>query len=283
MKLFGRIASLSLLSLTCALTSVSVMADEWLRAIPDFELVDQHGDTHSLEQYQAYDLAVFYVQGVGCPIARISVPSYREVRDAFADQNIAFTMFNANIQDNLPRIAKETAEFGIDFPIIKDEGQHLAFVRQISPEDIRFRFFSAVREFPHGQMARMTQIDYDREMAILAVRTDEPDQPTMGVVRAVTDPDNETAEFAILIRSALKGRGLGGVLMDKIIRYCRERGTRRLVGQVMRENTAMVALARSRGFEVSRGGERDILEFALLLNAAADAIQQSESEKEIDR
>ena len=126
MKLFGRIASLSLLSLTCALTSVSVMADEWLRAIPDFELVDQHGDTHSLEQYQAYDLAVFYVQGVGCPIARISVPSYREVRDAFADQNIAFTMFNANIQDNLPRIAKETAEFGIDFPIIKDEGQHLA-------------------------------------------------------------------------------------------------------------------------------------------------------------
>ncbi len=129
LQLLARLARLSMLAvlgLTCALTSAYVAADDWLRAIPDFELTDQHGETHSLAQYQNYDLAVFYVQGVGCPIARIAVPSYREVRDAFAGQNIAFAMFNSNIQDNLPRIAKESEEFGIDFPILKDEGQKLA-------------------------------------------------------------------------------------------------------------------------------------------------------------
>ena len=73
-----------------------------------------------------YDYVVFYVQGVGCPIARIALPNYRAVRDEFADRNIKFTMFNSNIQDNLPRIAKEAGEFGIEFPIMKDEGQHLA-------------------------------------------------------------------------------------------------------------------------------------------------------------
>ena len=63
---------------------------------------------------------------MGCPIARIALPNYREVRDEYNSKNIAFTMFNSNIQDNLPRIAKEADEFGIDFPIIKDEGQQLA-------------------------------------------------------------------------------------------------------------------------------------------------------------
>ena len=84
---------------------------------------------HSLwprRDYEQYDLAVFYVQGVGCPIARIALPNYREVRDEYVSENIAFTMFNSNIQDNLARIAKEADEFGIDFPIMKDEGQKLA-------------------------------------------------------------------------------------------------------------------------------------------------------------
>jgi len=111
---------------TTAVTATSAMADEWLRSIPDFELTDHLGSTHNLVRYADKDFVVFYVQGVGCPIARIALPNYREVRDEYASSNIDFVMFNANIQDDLRRIAKEADEFGIDFPIIKDEGQHLA-------------------------------------------------------------------------------------------------------------------------------------------------------------
>lgn len=117
-KLFCSVALLA--------SAFNLQADEWLRSIPDFELTDQLGNKQTLEQYKQYDYVAFYVQGVGCPIARIAVPNYREVRDEYSDKNIAFVMFNANIQDNIPRIAKEAEEFGIDFPIIKDEGQKLA-------------------------------------------------------------------------------------------------------------------------------------------------------------
>ena len=114
------------ISFTLVSASFAAAADEWLRSIPEFELTDHLGETHTLKDYEKYDYAVFYVQGVGCPIARIALQNYREVRDEFANKNIAFTMFNSNIQDNLPRIAKEADEFGIDFPIMKDEGQKLA-------------------------------------------------------------------------------------------------------------------------------------------------------------
>lgn len=121
-----KLLSKALVSLTLIFGSAAVLADDWLRSIPDFELTDHQGNVHTLDDYKQYDFAVFYVQGVGCPIARIALPNYREVRDEYADKNIAFTMFNSNIQDNLPRIAKEAEEFGIDFPIMKDEGQALA-------------------------------------------------------------------------------------------------------------------------------------------------------------
>jgi peroxiredoxin len=108
------------------LLSTTAQADDWLRSIPAFELSDQAGVTHTLEQYAERDLVVMYVQGVGCPIARIAVPSYREIRAEFAERNVEFLMFNSNIQDNIPRIAKEVDEFGIDFTVLKDEGQGLA-------------------------------------------------------------------------------------------------------------------------------------------------------------
>ena len=122
MKLLSKV--LAVVALT--VSSISVIADGWLRSIPEFELTDHLGKTHTLDDYTKYDYAVFYVQGVGCPIARIALPNYREVRDEYTDSNIAFTMFNSNIQDNLPRIAREAEGFGIDFPIMKDEEQELA-------------------------------------------------------------------------------------------------------------------------------------------------------------
>ena len=122
MKLPGKI----LISCALVMTFMSAQADEWLRSIPEFELTDQLGATLTLDRYADNEFVVFYVQGVGCPIARIALPNYREVRDEYASRNIEFVMFNSNIQDDPRRIAKEADEFGIDFPIMKDEGQKLA-------------------------------------------------------------------------------------------------------------------------------------------------------------
>lgn len=116
----------SLIFFAALLAPMGALADDWLRSIPEFELTDTQGAIHTLDKYADKDFVVFYVQGVGCPIARIALPNYREVRDEYASRNIEFVMFNSNIQDDLRRISKEADEFGIDFPIMKDEGQVLA-------------------------------------------------------------------------------------------------------------------------------------------------------------
>jgi acetyltransferase len=134
----------------------------------------------------------------------------------------------------------------------EDEPQHRAFVEQLSPQDLRLRFFSAVRELPRSQLARLTQIDYAREMAFVAVRSAASGgAETLGVVRAAADPDNVEAEFGIIVRSDLKGLGLGHRLMSKMIDYLRARGTERLVGYVLRENRDMRELALAHGFAVN--------------------------------
>jgi GNAT superfamily N-acetyltransferase len=109
----------------------------------------------------------------------------------------------------------------------------------LRPEDLRLRFFSIRRELPRSELARLVQVDYSREMALIALgRGAGGAQETLGVVRAVADPDNDEAEFAIIVDSALKGRGLGQLLLAKMIRYLRDRGTQRLVADVLRENRA---------------------------------------------
>lgn len=132
----------------------------------------------------------------------------------------------------------------------EDEPEHHTFLSKLTSDDIRFRFFGLINELPHTQMARYTQIDYDREMAFIASAPKEGGgMETLGVVRIFADPDNQEAEFAIVVRSDLKGQGLGTKLMEKMIAYCRDRGTKAMVGQVLEENTAMLQLARFTGFE----------------------------------
>ncbi|MFP3604976.1 GNAT family N-acetyltransferase [Paraburkholderia sp. SIMBA_053] len=148
----------------------------------------------------------------------------------------------------------------------EDEAAHHDFVEAMTPEDLRLRFFGAVGSFDHSQLARMTQIDYDREMALIAtVQSDEGLARTLGVVRAVADPDNETAEFAVAIRSDQKGRRLGRLLTDRIIRYARARGIHWLVGEALRENTAMIALARASGFTITPTEDPSVVGFRMAL------------------
>jgi acetyltransferase len=145
----------------------------------------------------------------------------------------------------------------------EDEPAHRLFFERLDSDDVYFRFFSLVREMPHSQLARYTQIDYDREMAFIAHEPDAAD--TLGVVRAVSDPDNTEAEFAIIVRSDLKGKGLGRALLEKMIRYCRERGTGELVGQVLSANHAMLSLAGELGFERRFDAEAGVVEVRLRL------------------
>jgi len=147
----------------------------------------------------------------------------------------------------------------------EDEPEHRAFLDHLTPEDIRFRFFGLVREFPHSEIARLTQIDYDREMAFIAsaYKDDGAGRETLGVVRTVTDPDNDTCEFAIIVRSDLKGQGLGYKLLEKMIGYCRARGTKTMTGQVMAENHPMLDMVRNLGFRVHRLDDEPVMETTL--------------------
>ena len=139
----------------------------------------------------------------------------------------------------------------------EDEGQHRRFLEQLAPEDVRMRVFYTRRELPHSELARLTQIDYDREMAFIAEVPGADGPQTLGVARAVSDPDNTEAEFAVIVRSDLKARGLGTLLMATLEDYLRQRGTQRLFGQVLRENAAMLQLARSEGYTVEEARESD--------------------------
>jgi acetyltransferase len=137
----------------------------------------------------------------------------------------------------------------------EDERQHLAFLARMDPEDIRLRVFYSKRSIEHTELARLTQIDYDREMAFVATSTENGHPVTLGAVRGIIDPDNDSAEFGILIRSDQKGQGLGVLLMDKLIRHLRAQGTRRIVGTVLKENKGMLGLAQRVGFTVERHPE----------------------------
>lgn len=147
----------------------------------------------------------------------------------------------------------------------EDEAQHLAFLESLSPDDIRMRVFHSRRTLERSELARMVQIDYTREMAFIATQAD-PDggERTLGVARALVDPDNIEAEFGIILRPDLKGAGLGRVLMDKLIAYLRAAGTERLVAFVLAENHRMRDLAQILGFKESKVPEDRDLRYVVL-------------------
>jgi acetyltransferase len=150
----------------------------------------------------------------------------------------------------------------------EDEPQHRAFIERLSPGDLRLRFFSSRRDLPRSEIARLTQIDYAREMAFIAVQTGDDGVPhTLGVVRALSDPDNIEAEFAIIVRSDQQSRGLGAVLLRKMVDYLKSRGTQRMVAIVRSDNRAMLELADSVGCVVS-AASRDTDELHLVLKLA---------------
>ncbi len=131
----------------------------------------------------------------------------------------------------------------------EDEPLYGPFFARVSQHDLRLRFFAPVKEFGHAFVARFTQIDYARAMAFVAL--DEATGELLGVVRLHANADYDRGEYAVLVRSDLKGRGLGFLLMQLIIEYAKSEGLKLVEGQVLGENIAMLNMCRELGFTIA--------------------------------
>ena len=139
-------------------------------------------------------------------------------------------------------------------------------LNSLDPEDARMRFFGRMRSLPRSQLARFTQIDYDREMALVAIEIGSDGvERSLGEVRTVVDSVNAIADFALVVSSEIKGKGLGRLLLKSIIDYSRSRGTRELRGETLAGNMRMQHLAQSLGFELKTGADMGTVDLRLPL------------------
>lgn len=151
-------------------------------------------------------------------------------------------------------------------PILpSDSGPYQEFLRQLGPEDTQNRFFHAMHQLPQSELARLTQIDYDRQMTIVAVNAQGEGTEILGELRLDTDPDNRQSELGIAVRTDIQCRGLGSKLLAKGIDYCRDRGTAEVIGVVLAGNTRMLGLAKKFGFLLSSPHD-GVADIRLVLN-----------------
>ncbi|MGK7866107.1 bifunctional acetate--CoA ligase family protein/GNAT family N-acetyltransferase [Falsiroseomonas sp. E2-1-a20] len=138
----------------------------------------------------------------------------------------------------------------------EDAEAHAEMFRRLAPEDVRWRFFSQLRELPAVQVARMTQIDYDREMAFVAARRRaDGTEELLGVSRLIREADGTTGEFAVVVDRAMKGQGLGRHLMQRLFDWAGATGIKTIVGQILADNAPMLAFIRALGFATRRSPE----------------------------
>jgi acetyltransferase len=131
----------------------------------------------------------------------------------------------------------------------EDERLYPAFLTRVFPEDMRLRFFAPVKDINHAFIARFTQLDYARAMAFVAI--DETAREMLGVARLHADSAYQRAEYAVLVRSDFKGKGLGWTLMQTIIEYARSEGLRTIEGQVLKDNVTMLQMCAELGFRIA--------------------------------
>jgi acetyltransferase len=147
----------------------------------------------------------------------------------------------------------------------EDERLEEELLRGLSDETSRFRFFQVMRNFSHEVLIGYCNIDYDREMAIIAELTEGGKKRSIGVSRLIMEPGDKRAEFAVLVADDFAGQGLGTKLVDMLIGIGEEKHLETIYGIVLADNAHMIRLCRSLGFEVKRGDapQEVIVEFRL--------------------
>jgi acetyltransferase len=141
------------------------------------------------------------------------------------------------------------------------------FVRPIRPEDapllvelfeslsqrsVYLRFFSPLKRLPPGMLARFTQIDYDREIALVALSVNDPRERMLGVARIILEHSQKAAEFAVVVADLWQGKGIGAALLQRCLSLARQRGIEKVTGTVLSENSQMLALGRKLGFGIKK-------------------------------
>ena len=197
---------------------------------------------------QVYELDIHPLLAAGDKFTVIDADMILKQSQGEAQKRLAIRPYPVEYEE---RVQLKDGSSIIMRPILpEDEPNHAQFVSKVSKEDLYNRFFSDVGELNHEALANLTQIDYDREMAFIAITNSGSNPEIIGVSRALLNPDNTDAEFAILVRSDLKGMGLGKLLLQKIIDYCRQKDTKQISGMTMPTNRGMLMLAQKLGFEL---------------------------------
>ncbi len=152
----------------------------------------------------------------------------------------------------------------------EDEALYPDFFTEVTAEDLRLRFFAPIKDFSHAFLAKLTQLDYDRAIAFAAI--EKASGKLLGVVRLHADPDHVNGEYAILLRSNLKGQGLGWKLMKLMIEWAKADGLEAVKGEILRENRTMISMCEALGFKVkSSPDDESIAEVKLPLDSIGEA------------
>ncbi|WP_154056427.1 bifunctional acetate--CoA ligase family protein/GNAT family N-acetyltransferase [Pseudescherichia vulneris] len=219
---------------------------------PEIQRLDIHPLLASAGEFTALDVTLTLAPFNGSSESRLAIRPYpQHLEESVTLKNGDACLFRPILPEDEPALQR--------------------FIAKVTKEDLYYRYFSEINEFTHEDLANMTQIDYDREMAIVAVRRTDDGEEILGVTRAISDPDNVDAEFAVLVRSDLKGLGLGRRLLEKLIGYTRDHGLMRLNGITMPNNRGMVTLARKLGFTVDIQLEDGIVSLTLPLAGPGDS------------
>lgn len=157
------------------------------------------------------------------------------------------------------------------------------FHDQLSEESIRFRYFHNKADLTQRDLSILSHINYDRQMAFIAEHHGEDgSQEMLGVVRVWNDPDNIRTEFSVIVRDDLQGLGIGSLLMNKMIGYCRSVGTLEMIGKIMVDNHPMRALMKHLGFRLRYNMEEQVVDAVLRLNEPESEWQRHRLESQPD-
>ncbi|CNL89791.1 bifunctional acetate--CoA ligase family protein/GNAT family N-acetyltransferase [Yersinia frederiksenii] len=228
------------------LSRLLVQVSNLILDCPEISRLDIHPVLASGNEFTLLDVSMQLAPVSGDPQARLAIRPYpHELEQKVVLKDGSECLFRPILPE--------------DEPLLK------LFIDQVTKEDLYYRYFSEINEFSHDDLANMTQIDYDREMAFVAVRQNATGPEIIGVTRALSDPDNIDAEFAVLVRSDLKGLGLGRELLEKMIQYTRSHGLTRLTAITMPNNRGMIGLAKKLGFSIDVQIEDGIVNLELAL------------------